>query len=291
MALPYQIKSSIKSLYKEKWINLLSIFTVASSLLIVTLVAFVLYNVKIAADRLPERFSMIAYLKDNLSQEDEQKIINAIKNRGEVERVQYVSKEDALKDLKETMKEASYILEGLDENPLSASVEIKLKKDFVKLISVKDISEEIKKIPGIEEIYYGEKFAEAIYMLKTSFQNMSIIIFGAISAGVIFVIYSTVKILFYRRKEEIEIIKLLGATKGFIRMPFLIEGGIIGFLGGVLGVIGMLLFYFAITYRLSIFIPAVKVLAFPIGILVLLPAIGIALGILGSAIALGRLKL
>lgn len=291
MALPYQIKSSIKSLYKEKWINLLSIFTVASSLLIVTLVAFVLYNLKIAADRLPERFSMIAYLKDNLSQEDEQKIINAIKNRGEVERVQYVSKEDALKDLKETMKEASYILEGLDENPLSASVEIKLKKDFVKLISVKDISEEIKKIPGIEEIYYGEKFAEAIYMLKTSLQNMSIIIFGAISAGVIFVIYSTVKILFYRRKEEIEIIKLLGATKGFIRMPFLIEGGIIGFLGGVLGVIGMLLFYFAITYRLSIFIPAVKVLAFPIGILVLLPAIGIALGILGSAIALGRLKL
>lgn len=291
MALPYQIKSSIKSLYKEKWINLLSIFTVASSLLIVTLVAFVLYNVKIAADRLPERFSMIAYLKDNLSQEDEQKIINAIKNRGEVERVQHVSKEDALKDLKETMKEASYILEGLDENPLSASVEIKLKKDFVKLISVKDISEEIKKIPGIEEIYYGEKFAEAIYMLKTSLQNMSIIIFGAISAGVIFVIYSTVKILFYRRKEEIEIIKLLGATKGFIRMPFLIEGGIIGFLGGVLGVIGMLLFYFAITYRLSIFIPAVKVLAFPIGILVLLPAIGIALGILGSAIALGRLKL
>lgn len=291
MALPYQIKSSIKSLYKEKWINLLSIFTVASSLLIVTLVAFVLYNLKIAADRLPERFSMIAYLKDNLSQEDEQKIINAIKNRGEVERVQYVSKEDALKDLKETMKEASYILEGLDENPLSASVEIKLKKDFVKLISVKDISEEIKKIPGIEEIYYGEKFAEAIYMLKTSLQNMSIIIFGAISAGVIFVIYSTVKILFYRRKEEIEIIKLLGATKGFIRMPFLIEGGIIGFLGGVLGVIGMLLFYFAITYRLSIFIPAVKVLAFPIGILVLLPAIGIVLGILGSAIALGRLKL
>lgn len=291
MALPYQIKSSIKSLYKEKWINLLSIFTVASSLLIVTLVAFVLYNVKIAVDRLPERFSMIAYLEDNLSQEDEQKIINAIKNRSEVERVQYVSKEEALKDLKETMKEASYILEGLDENPLSASIEIKLKKDFVKLISVKDISEEIKKIPGIEEIYYGEKFAEAIYMLKTSLQNMSIIIFGAISAGVIFVIYSTVKILFYRRKEEIEIIKLLGATKGFIRMPFLIEGGIIGFLGGVLGVIGMLLFYFAITYRLSIFIPAVKVLAFPIEILVLLPAIGIVLGILGSAIALGRLKL
>jgi len=289
--LPYIIKSSIKSLYKEKWINLLSIFTVTTSLLIITLVAFVLYNVKIASDQLPERFSIIAYLKDNLSQEDEQRIINTLKSRNEIEGVRLVSKEDALKNLKETMKEASYILEGLDENPLSESIEIRIKKNFVSSSSVKSISEDLKKISGIEDVYYAEKVAEAIYTLKASLQNMSIIIFAAISAGVIFVIYSTVKILFYRRKEEIEIIKLLGATKGFIRMPFLIEGGIIGFLGGVLAIVGILLFYFAVTYRLSIVIPVLKALAFPVEILFFLPAIGIVLGILGSVIALGRLRL
>jgi len=289
--LPYIIKSSIKSLYKEKWINLLSIFTVTTSLLIITLVAFVLYNVKIASDQLPERFSIIAYLKDNLSQEDEQRIINTLKSRNEIEGVRLVSKEDAMKNLKETMKEASYILEGLDENPLSESIEIRIKKNFVSSSSVKSISEDLKKISGIEDVYYAEKVAEAIYTLKASLQNMSIIIFAAISAGVIFVIYSTVKILFYRRKEEIEIIKLLGATKGFIRMPFLIEGGIIGFLGGVLAIVGILLFYFAVTYRLSIVIPVLKALAFPVEILFFLPAIGIVLGILGSVIALGRLRL
>ncbi len=289
--LPYTIRSSIKSLYNEKWINLLSILTVATSLLIITIIAFVLYNVKIVSDRLPERFSMVAYLKDNLSQEEKQEIINTIKNKHEIEGVRYVSKEEAMKGLKEILKESSYIFEGLDENPLSESLEIRIKKNLVSSSSVKAISEDIRKISGIEDLHYGEKIAEAIYGLKISLQNMSIIVFAAISAGVIFVIYSTVKILFYRRKEEIEIIKLLGATKGFIRMPFLIEGGIIGFLGGILSIVGIMIFYFAVTYRLSSIMPVLKTLVFPIWFLLLLPAIGIILGILGSIIALGRLRL
>ncbi len=74
-------------------------------------------------------------------------------------------------------------------------------------------------------------------------------------------------------------------------MPFLIEGGVIGFFGGIIGIIGALLFYFAITYRLSMVIPVLKTLVFPIEILILLPVTGLALGIVGSAIAIGRLRL
>lgn len=291
MPLSYSFKSAFQSLCREKWINILSIFTVASSLLIITLTAFFLYNVEVVANHLPERFSMVAYLKDNISKEEIQNIIDAIKKRNEVVSVRYISKEDALKDLKQTLKGASYILEGLDENPLSSAIEIKLQKDLVSSSIARKISEEIKKISGIDDVYYGEKIAEAIHLLKKSLQNMSIIIFLTISTGVIFVIYSTVKILFYRKRGEIEIIKLLGATKGFIRMPFIVEGGAIGFLGGVLGTIGALLFYFAITYRLSVVIPLFKTLVFPVTILILLPVTGIVLGIAGSVIALGRLRL
>lgn len=291
MAISYSFKSAFQSLCREKWINILSIFTVASSLLIITLIAFFLYNVEVVANHLPERFSIVAYLKDNISKEETQNIIDTLKKRGDVVSVKYISKEDALKDLKQTLKDTSYILEGLDENPLSSSIEIKLQRDLVSSSSVRKISEEIKKISGIDDVYYGEKIAEAIHMLKKSLQNMSIIIFLTISTGVIFVTYSTVKILFYRKREEIEIIKLLGATKGFIRMPFIVEGGAIGFLGGVLGTIGALLFYFAITYRLSVVIPLLKTLVFPVTILILLPVTGIVLGIAGSVIALGRLRL
>lgn len=291
MTLAYSFKSAFQSLCREKWINILSMFTVASSLLIITLSAFFLYNVELVASHLPDRFSLVAYLKDNLSQEEVQVIVDALKKRNDIAGLKYISKDDAIKELKQTLKDTPYILEGLNENPLSASIEIKLKRDFVTSAAAKRISDEIKKISGIDDVYYGEKVAEAIHLLKKSLQNMSIIIFVTISTGVVFVTYSTVKILFYRRKEEIEIIKLLGATKGFIRMPFLIEGSTIGFFGGILGIIGALLFYFAITYRLSMVIPMLKTLAFPIEILILLPVTGIALGIVGSVIAIGRLKL
>jgi cell division transport system permease protein len=291
MAFAYPFKSAFKSLWREKWINLLSILTVASSLLIIILTSLFLYNIELISNRLPERFSMVVYLKNNISSEETQDIINTLKKRDDIRGLKYISKDDAIKEIKHALKDASNILEGLDENPLSSSIELKLKKTFVTSATVKQISEEIKKLPGVDDIYYGEKVAEAIHLLKRSLQNMSLIVFLTISSGVIFVIYSTVKVLFYRRKEEIEILKLLGATKGFIRMPFLIEGGVVGFFGGTLGMIGALIFYFAITYRLSMVIPMLKTLVFPLDILVTLPLIGSVLGVIGSVIAIGRLRL
>ncbi len=287
----YSFKVAFKSLYREKWINLLSIFTVGSSLLIITLTVFFLYNLELITGHLPERFSMMIYLKDNLAQEEVQNVLSTLRKRPDVAKLKYISKDEALKELKETLHDTNYILEGLDDNPLAASFEMRLKKDFVNAASAAKIAGEIKKMPGIDSVYYGEKIAEAINLLKRSVENISLIIFLTIALGVVFVTYSTVKILFYRRKEEIEILKLLGATGGFIRAPFLIEGGAIGLMGGVLGTIGAFAFYIAVTYRLSIVIPILKTLVFPPGLLIALPLTGIILGIIGSAIAIGRLRL
>lgn len=291
MAMSYSFKSAFQSLCREKWINILSILTVASSLLIITLTVFFLYNLELIASHLPERFSMMIYLKDNISSGDAQNIMGTLQKRTDVAKMQYISKEAAMKELKQALKDANHILEGIDDNPLASSIELKLKKDFVTAATAARVSEEIKKIPGVDNVYYGEKIAEAINLLKRSVQNISIIIFLTIAVGVVFVSYSTVKILFYRRNEEIEILKLLGATGSFIRMPFLIEGSVIGFFGGVIGIIGAFIFYFAITYRLSMVIPILKTLVFPLEILITLPVIGIILGIIGSAIAIGRLRL
>jgi cell division transport system permease protein len=291
MALPYSVKSAARSLIKEKWINILSILTIASSLLIITLTSFTLYNLELATSRLPERFSMVVYLKIGISKEETQTVINNLKNRPEIDSIKYIPKETAFKELKQQLKDAPYILEGLGENPLASSIELKLKKKFVTESNVNTISKMLKNIQGVDDIYYGEKIAETIYLLKRSVENISIIIFLSIAAGVVFVTYSTVKILFYRKKDEIEIFKLLGATSGFIRTPFIIEGSVIGFFGGVLSIIGALIFYFVITYRLSAVIPILKNLAFPLEFLIALPVIGIFLGIVGSLIAIGRLRL
>jgi cell division transport system permease protein len=291
MALPYSFKSAFQSLCREKRINALSILTVGASLLIITLVSLFLYNMNIASKRLPERFSMVIYLKNDLAEEQIKEIVSNLNRRGEIINLKYISKDEALQELKQALPESGTLLEGLDENPLPPSIEIRVQEEIIKSDAVQRLAEEIKEMPGIDSVYYGEKIAETVHLLKRSVQNMSLIIFIPVSAGIVFVIYSTVNILFYRRKSEIEIISLLGATSGFIRTPFIIEGGLIGIAGGVLGALVALAFYFGITYNLSVAMPILGNLIFPSEILFLLPAAGGILGIAGSIIAVGRLRL
>jgi cell division transport system permease protein len=113
-----------------------------------------------------------------------------------------------------------------------------------------------------------------------------IVMFG----GVIFVCYSTVKILFYRKKEEIDTHKLLGATKGFIRAPFIIEGAVIGLCGGLLSLVGILSLHYIVFLKLSLSMPLFKAIVFPVFLSPLLPFTGLLLGMTGAAIAIGRIR-
>jgi cell division transport system permease protein len=287
----YSTRTALQSLMKEKWINLLSIFTVAASLLVSAMALITIYNVDIVTRTLPEKFTMVVYLKDSIEPQDIQKVMSQLRNKEYVAGAKYISREQALTELKRTLRDVSNVIEGLDENPLSAAIELKLKKESVTGSSVKNISADIRKLPGVDDIYYEEKIAETVALLKTSIENFSLIILGIIIFVVLFVISSTVKILFYRRKSEIEIIKLLGATGGFIRAPFLIEGGVIGFLGGLFATLGAAIFYFILTTSFSAFMPLLRTLIMPVEIVVLMPIAGILMGVAGSLISVGRLRL
>jgi cell division transport system permease protein len=276
---------------KEKWINLLSILTVGASLLVSAMAIITIYNVEIVTRSLPEKFTMVVYLKDGLEPQDIQQLMGQLTGKEYVAGAKYISREQALAELKHALRDVTNVIEGLDENPLSGAVELKLKKGSVTGSSVKNISADIKKLPGVDDIYYEEKIAETVSLLKTSIENFSLMILGIIIFVVLFVISSTVKILFYRRKNEIEIIKLLGATGGFIRAPFLIEGGVIGFLGGLFATLGAAVFYFILTTSFSAFMPLLRTLIMPLEIIVLMPIAGIVMGVAGSLISVGRLRL
>ncbi len=289
--MPYILQSAFQSLYKEKWINLLSTLAIASSLLIMLITFFLVYNFHIAINRLPELFSMVIYLKDNLSKSDTDKIVYELQQRNDVSGVRYVSKFEALDEFKKTIKGAKAILEGIDDNPLSSYIELKLKKEFISPTSVESISQDIRKIHGIEDIYFGEKIAETIYFLKKSAQGVSIFLFLIISVVVIFISYSTVKILFYRKKEEIEILRLLGATNGFIRAPFIFEGGALGCIGGIFAITGVAIIYLLIKFKFSEIFPVFESIVMPWIVLPLSILTGCLLGIIGSLIAIGRLRM
>jgi cell division transport system permease protein len=291
MELSYSVQTALQSLYKEKWINLLSSVTVAASLMVSAVAIIMMYNFDIFTRSLPEKFTMTVYLKDKAEQPDVQKLIETIKSRDYVAGAKFISGEQALVELKRTLKDVSNVFEGLEENPLSSAIEVRLKRDMVSAFSVKNISDEIRKLPGVDDVNYEEKIAETVYLIKTSVENLSLFIIVVIILIVLFVISSTVKILFYRRRNEIEIIKLLGATGGFIRTPFLIEGGVLGLLGGIFAVIGAIGFYYLTTEVFSAFMPILGKMVMPAEILIVIPAIGLLMGLAGSLISVGKLKL
>ena len=289
--LSYSTKTALQSLMQEKWINLLSSLTVAASLLVSAIAIITIYNVEIFTKVLPEKFTMVVYLKDQVTPDEVKDLMRGLKVKEYVAGAKFISREQALTELKRTLKDVSNVIEGLDDNPLSSAIELKLKKESVTATSVRNISVDIKKLPGVDDVYYEAKLAETVSLLKTSIENLSLIILGIIIFVVLFVISSTVKILFYRRKTEIEIIKLLGATGGFIRAPFLIEGGVIGFMGGLFAALGAAFFYFTLTTSFSAFMPILRTMIMPLEIVILMPVAGIVMGVAGSLISVGRLRL
>ncbi len=290
MQLPYPLHVALQSIWREKWINLLTVLAVATSLLIVTLMYFALYNIENLTGKLPERFSISVYLKDGLTQQQVEDLTAQIKKRDDVAEVNYISKEQALDELKKSVADIGTVLEGLRDNPLSSALEVKLKKASVSVASVRAISENLMTLPGVDSVHNGEKIAEAIAQLKHAVTTIGLAVFGLIAFGVIFVIYSSVKNLFYRKREDVEILKLLGASGAFIRLPFLMEGGTIGLIGGSLGMLGAYGCHHLLINQLGALLPFVTSLIFPHELAVALPLGGLVFGIVGALVAIGRIR-
>jgi cell division transport system permease protein len=289
MALSYSFRLAVQSILHEKWINLLSVLTIAVGLLFTVITILIVHNVDVATDKLPEKFSVMLYLNDNVSRQDVDNIITTAQKDDAVEKVRFIPKDEALKELKTSLKDTE-ILDGLGENPLPDSIEIKFRGESIGPETVKSFTTRLKEIKGVHDIEYGEKFLSSIYSLRVGMKTVGIVLIIVLSAGMLFVCYSTVKILFYRKEREIETYKLLGATKGFIRSPFLIEGAVIGFSGGLLSLIGILLLYYLVVLRLSLTFPLFRFIIFPIDMSFVIPLTGLFLGITGAAIAIGRIR-
>jgi cell division transport system permease protein len=290
MALSYSFRLAAQSILHEKWINLLSILTIATGLFFLSITLLSVYNIDVATEKLPERFSVMLYLNDNVSPQEKENIMNALRKNYTVERVKFISKDEALKELKTTLKDTEYVLDDLGENPLPDSIEIKFKSEAIGPAVVKNLSSELRALKGVSEIEYGEDYLSSLYSVRRGTKAVGILFIIVMSAGMLFVCYSTVKILFYRREREIETYILLGATKGFIRTPFLIEGAVIGLFGGILSLFGILTLYYLVVLKLGMAFPIFKFIIFPIDMSYTIPLAGLVLGIIGAAIAIGRIR-
>lgn len=231
-----------------------------------------------------DKVEIDAYLHDSIQQVNVSKLTSSIKTIGGVKNVTYVSKEEAAKIFAEEFGQD--ILEVFDHNPLPPSLKINLYDEYKTIDRIEKIKLELQKNPEIADIVYAQKNLEIIERNSQSlvFLNLSLLIIITFSS--IFLIGNTIRLMIVAKKDTIEIMKLIGATKETIRTPFVMEGFFQGLVGSLLAVILLQVFlgYFYATYTNNDFNFSIMDTKF----LILLVIFGTLLGTLGSAISIRR---
>jgi cell division transport system permease protein len=288
--LNYTLHTALASLWHERWINLLCTFTIGLGLFLIAIASVGVYNLKLVTRQLPDRFTMVVFLSDSITEDTAKEIQQTVSNHKEVSKVRYISPDEAMSELRASLKDADYIFKGIEGNPLPASLEVNVRRSAVTGGIIGRLAKELSAIEGISDIQYASGVVKLIQRSRKYADAAGFGLIAVLCVTALFVCYSTIRILFYRKKDEIETLKLLGATKFFIRAPFLIEGMVLGLIGGTLGLGGIMGVYSGIHLKLALTFPALKSIVFPLQYMGAMPVMGMLIGITGAAFAIGRIR-
>lgn len=288
----YSIQTALKNLWHEKWINLLTLLSISVSLLLLSAYLIVTLNIDFIIKQWSKGFGLVVYLNENMDRTEEEMLSRIFKDDPDVLEVRHISKDEALRELEKTLGSDASILGQLNENPLPSSFELKLKKDLPDPLFVEKKASKIKQMPGVEDVEYGKKWLSSLNTISHGMKVIALFLGSAIFIAIIFITYSTIKILFYRRIDEIETLKLLGATRTFIRLPFLIEGLLIGSMGGIISSLVLISTNYFFTSKLIEFMPSLMytIMDLPLKTYAVIPIIGAMMSLVGSIFATGRIR-
>ena len=286
----YYIKHALINILANRVVHGISIGTISSSLLLFGSFVLLFLNLNNWMMEWGQSLSMSVYLKDGIDQKAKARVESLLRNLPGAELKDYISKEKAMVDLMKGLGTHSGLLDGLKKNPLPASFEIVFKDVNIRQLNPRKMKEEIEKIEGVDEVQYSEEWLERfeglIYVLKVA----GFIIGGFLCLAVLFITTNTIKLTIYSRRDEIEILKLVGATDWFVKIPFLIEGAIQGLLGGLiaLSILFLMFSVFSLEKVRVIGLPILDIVFLPIEYLGIILLLSLVLGLMGSFVAIGR---
>lgn len=260
-------------------LGVLSVFTIAFSLFAFGLFGLVAYNTRLALERLEERVEIRAYVTEGTEADAVAAAVGDVRAFPEVASVIYVTPEAALKKARIEMAEFQDVFEP---EFLPASLEVRLRPGMRSPEQVKAVSDRLTAYSFVDDVRYGEEWVQKFYSVRRAATAAGIVLGIAFALAAMIIIGSTIRTSVLARSREIGIMRLVGATDGFIRAPFLIDGLLKGFIGGSLAVALMWLTRAALTATVFAF------QFFPTPVLLLGIFAGAVIGLLGSAVSVGR---
>lgn len=284
----YFIQEVFHSLRRNNWMTFASIGTVAVSLFVLGVFLILVLNMNRLAGMLESQVQISIYLEDHLTDRDKRQIGYDIESLQGIDSVTYVDRETAKERLKERLGDQKYLLDALSEdNPLPDAFEVTVTTPAV----VESAAGAIAAMQGVEEAKYGQDVVEHLFDITRLMRIFGFVLMGLLGGATLFIISNTIRLTVFARRKEIAIMKYVGATDWFIRWPFLLEGIVLGCIGGFIAAVALRSFYAAMAakiYSTLAFFPLMPQYPFMNYVTLAILLAGIVIGAIGSVISLKR---
>jgi cell division transport system permease protein len=245
------IKKALVDILENRFLNTVTILTIAFSILIVSSFSLFIMNTNTLLESWKKSIRVMVYLKPSTAPTAFKPLEAKIKAMDGIENVVFIPRAQALRQLKAQMQRHASLLDRIERNPLPDAFEIRMGADNRNLENIEALARKLERLVAVEEVEYGQKWLGRFSQVIKLFSLAGYVLGGMFLMAAIFFVANTVRLVIYSRRDEIEIMRLVGAESGFIKGPLYIQGLIQGFLGGVLGLAGLLAAYLAVSARVQ----------------------------------------
>ena len=290
--LQYLLREALANVLTNRTTTVVAVATTAFTFACVGVFLLFYVNLRAMALSLEQDIQVMVYLQDDVTNHVKNEIEQQLKTDRAVAALTFVSKEQALADFQVQFPAESHLLDGLGQNPLPASFVVTLAGVTRSSDAMRRWADRVQLIPGVAQVQYNQAWVEALAGMVKYIELAAIIVGVILSAASVTIIANTIRLALYSRREEIEILGMIGASRTFIRVPYLLEGAALGVLGSALSLVilwaGFELFRHEIRSA-SRFLGVDALLTFfPLEMCMVLVLVGLFLGFSGSFLSLLR---
>jgi cell division transport system permease protein len=291
-ALRYAIDEAVGSLWRGRQSGILSTATIALALFVLGCFLLVAANLTQLGEEWSSAAEMSVYVKDSATAADRATIERALAPASVVAGHEYVSKDEALARFRRTFGELSASIDGLGENPLPASYEVRLKPEAVAQGRVDRFVQDLRETPGVSDVRYDRAWFDRLLRAATFVRIAGLLLGSVLTVAAALTVANVVRLALYARRDEIEIMQLVGAPQAYIRGPFVVEGILQGGIGAAVSLVALGTGFLLLRARYlsplasSINLASVRFLSAELCVFLVLG--GMVVGCLGGLVAASR---
>jgi len=289
-ALGYFFQEAFTSLWRSRLINAISVLTISVSLFVLGAFLTVAANLSEVVARWTEKVQVTFFLEDGLEAYVRKSLEDRLAADEAVLQATHVDREQALARFRAMFRDLQALPEELGENPFPASIEVVLKPEFQTPEAVERFVRTYEKVPGVQEAQYDLLWIQRLSTAVRLVRGVGAFLGGILVLAGVFTISNVIRLTVYAREDELDIMRLVGATQAYVKGPFIAEGLLLGGIGGIVSV-GLLFVAFRVAARDALAASDLLGRAgvtLPIEVCVAVVLGGMLVGVIGSVVSLGR---